>query len=231
MILFSSAVYYAEMVYCPDFPATAEGEADWRTYACNPHYPGTPMDEEGKFKYFELAEDGDGDSDGYVGTFTCSLPIRAEHYTEMVTVEEGDAVFADGLGPRFVVKSLGSAVFNSIPAAYWFSLVSITTVGYGDVVPQTGLGKVMGGMAMCTGIMIIALPVGIVGSKFQEAFRKMDQRDPRASPSTPAGRGPADTPASGTAGPTPSSAAGGSDFAGVLPSAAARAADPAAAAP
>jgi hypothetical protein len=50
----------------------------------------------------------------------------------------------------------------------------MTTTGFGDEVPETPAGKFFAIIAMCFGILLIALPVAIVGSKFQEAFGKME---------------------------------------------------------
>ena len=48
----------------------------------------------------------------------------------------------------------------------------MTTVGYGDVTPRTVLGRVIGGLTMVTGILMIALPVAIIGSSFAEVMRQ-----------------------------------------------------------
>merc|ERR1711881_696010 len=60
--------------------------------------------------------------------------------------------------------------FRSIIDAFWWSFVTMTTVGFGDVYPRTWLGKVVGTFSMLSGILIIALPVAIVGRKFQEIY-------------------------------------------------------------
>ena len=64
--------------------------------------------------------------------------------------------------------------FSSIPAAMWWGLATLTTVGYGDVVPITPLGKIIGGMMMVFGLGMFALPLGIVASAFS---RDIHQRD------------------------------------------------------
>ncbi|AXS42655.1 cyclic nucleotide-gated ion channel [Breoghania sp. L-A4] len=56
--------------------------------------------------------------------------------------------------------------FGSIPAAIWWALATVTTVGYGDVVPVTVLGKVVGSVVMVLGYVLLALPVGIVATAF-----------------------------------------------------------------
>lgn len=54
--------------------------------------------------------------------------------------------------------------FGSIPAAMWWSMVTLTTVGYGDVTPITPLGRVFGGAITILGVGMAALPAGIIAS-------------------------------------------------------------------
>jgi voltage-gated potassium channel len=62
--------------------------------------------------------------------------------------------------------------FGSIPAAAWWALATLTTVGYGDIVPVTPLGKMLGGVVMLLGVGMIALPVAIIATGFnQESSR------------------------------------------------------------
>ncbi|MEI2383894.1 cyclic nucleotide-gated ion channel [Breoghania sp. JC706] len=56
--------------------------------------------------------------------------------------------------------------FGSIPAAIWWAITTVTTVGYGDVVPVSPLGKVVGGIVMLLGYGLLALPIGVVASAF-----------------------------------------------------------------
>ena len=56
--------------------------------------------------------------------------------------------------------------FSSIPATMWWSIVALTTTGYGDVVPITAAGRVLGGVTALLGVATIALPVGILSSSF-----------------------------------------------------------------
>ena len=59
-------------------------------------------------------------------------------------------------------------VFSSIPAAMWWGIATLTTVGYGDMVPITALGKILGGMFAVIGFGLLALPAGILSSGFFE---------------------------------------------------------------
>lgn len=58
--------------------------------------------------------------------------------------------------------------FSSIPAAMWWAVSTLTTVGYGDIYPMTGLGKFMASIIAILGIGMFALPTGILGAGFVE---------------------------------------------------------------
>ncbi|MCB1479249.1 MAG: ion transporter [Rhodobiaceae bacterium] len=64
--------------------------------------------------------------------------------------------------------------FGSIPQALWWAMATLTTVGYGDVVPVTVAGKLVGGMVMLLGLMMFALPVGIVATAFAREMHKRE---------------------------------------------------------
>lgn len=64
--------------------------------------------------------------------------------------------------------------FESIPDAFWYSLVTMSTVGYGDKAPKTFLGKVIGSLCAVSGVLTIALPVPVIVSNF-EYFYKMER--------------------------------------------------------
>jgi voltage-gated potassium channel len=62
--------------------------------------------------------------------------------------------------------------FGSITRALWWAVVTLTTVGYGDVYPVTVLGRIVAGIVAITGIGIVALPTAILASSFAEEFRE-----------------------------------------------------------
>ena len=62
--------------------------------------------------------------------------------------------------------------FGSIPRALWWSVCTLTTVGYGDIYPHTVLGKVLGGLTSIAGIGLIAMPTGILAAAFSNAFQR-----------------------------------------------------------
>jgi len=62
--------------------------------------------------------------------------------------------------------------FGSIPRAMWWSIATLTTVGYGDVFPITPLGRIIAGMTAVLGIGLIALPTGILAAAFGDAIQR-----------------------------------------------------------
>lgn len=66
--------------------------------------------------------------------------------------------------------------FGSIPRALWWSIVTLTTVGYGDVYPITAMGRVFAAIVAMTGVMLIALPTGIFAASFSEGLQRYRDR-------------------------------------------------------
>jgi voltage-gated potassium channel len=64
--------------------------------------------------------------------------------------------------------------FGSIPAAMWWGIITLTTVGYGDVTPVTLWGRIAGGFTAVLGIFVFAVPIGIIASAFVEAVRRRE---------------------------------------------------------
>jgi voltage-gated potassium channel len=62
--------------------------------------------------------------------------------------------------------------FPDIFACFWWAICTLTTVGYGDVYPITPLGKILSGFIAALGIILIALPTGIIGAGFIEKINK-----------------------------------------------------------
>lgn len=62
--------------------------------------------------------------------------------------------------------------FHSIPRALWWGIITLTTVGYGDVYPTTVLGKIISGATALAGIGLIAMPAGILAAAFADAINK-----------------------------------------------------------
>jgi voltage-gated potassium channel len=63
---------------------------------------------------------------------------------------------------------------GTIPDALWWAVVTVGTIGYGDVVPVTALGKLIATGTIFLGLVMIALPVGIIATAFAEEIRRRD---------------------------------------------------------
>lgn len=72
----------------------------------------------------------------------------------------------------YIERSVQPEAFASIGHAFWWAIATLTTVGYGDVYPITGLGKVLSAMIALIGIGFVALPTGIISSVFIEKVQK-----------------------------------------------------------
>ncbi|MEO0463037.1 MAG: ion transporter [Pseudomonadota bacterium] len=62
--------------------------------------------------------------------------------------------------------------FGSIPRAMWWSIITLTTVGYGDVSPVTVLGKIFAAIVALGGIGLVAMPTGIIAAAFSDAMQR-----------------------------------------------------------
>jgi len=72
----------------------------------------------------------------------------------------------------FLESAVQPDVFGSIPSTMWWGIATLTTVGYGDVVPMTDLGKLLASFTMLVGIGMFALPAAILASAYYEEIQK-----------------------------------------------------------
>ncbi|KAI4824316.1 hypothetical protein KUCAC02_012839 [Chaenocephalus aceratus] len=94
--------------------------------------------------------------------------------------------------------------FSSIPEAFWWAVVSMTTVGYGDMVPTTIGGKIVGSLCAIAGVLTIALPVPVIVSNFNYFYHRETEGEEQAqylnSPSVPKASSAEDLKRSGCSG-------------------------------
>lgn len=77
--------------------------------------------------------------------------------------------------------------FGSIPRAMWWSVVTLTTVGYGDTAPVTPIGRVLAALTCIGGIGLIAMPTGILAAAFSDAMRRKSEGEAAPLGQDPAG--------------------------------------------
>jgi hypothetical protein len=97
-------------------------------------------------------------------------------YKRPVMDATGDPVIARD-GSLLIRKAIvmERTPFESIPDAFWWALVTATTVGYGDQVPTTIFGRVVAGFTMVWSLIVIALPVGVIGATFNRVWEEFDR--------------------------------------------------------
>ncbi|XP_057702102.1 potassium voltage-gated channel subfamily D member 3-like isoform X2 [Corythoichthys intestinalis] len=79
----------------------------------------------------------------------------------------------------YAEKGSSSSKFTSIPASFWYTIVTMTTLGYGDMVPKTIAGKIFGSICSLSGVLVIALPVPVIVSNFSRIYHQNQRADKR----------------------------------------------------
>jgi len=83
--------------------------------------------------------------------------------------------------PEILAESMGQKMqevcFGTIPSAFWWALVTMTTVGYGDCYPITVIGKFLTVFAMIFGVLALALPITVIGSNFAKMVEMYADED------------------------------------------------------
>lgn len=101
-----------------------------------------------------------------------SNAVASRKYELLFTMGLAVTVLVFGATALHIIEGdLQPDKFGSIPRAMWWSVVTLTTIGYGDVYPITVLGKIFAAVVAVAGIGLIAMPTGILASAFSEAVK------------------------------------------------------------
>lgn len=99
--------------------------------------------------------------------------VISRKYELVVTLALASTVLILGASALYWIEGdLQPDKFGSIPRALWWAVITLTTIGYGDVYPITAAGKFVAAVVAISGIGLIAMPTGILASAFGEAVRK-----------------------------------------------------------
>ena len=79
-------------------------------------------------------------------------------------------IFISSAGIYYFENEAQPEVFQSVFHSTWWSIVTLTTVGYGDTYPITALGKLVAALTAICGIAVIAIPIGIISAGFTESL-------------------------------------------------------------
>ena len=91
-----------------------------------------------------------------------------------VTSVFGILLFAASLAAYLIERDVQPDRFGSIPQAMWWAVATLSTTGYGDEIPQSLAGRILGGLVMMSGIGIFALWAGILATGFYDEVRRQD---------------------------------------------------------
>lgn len=100
-------------------------------------------------------------------TVIAVLRRKREELASAVTIVSVLLVVVSSL-MYFIEHEAQPEVFSSIPSAMWWGVTALSTIGYGDALPITTLGKFFGGIVALLGVGLFALPAGILASGFSE---------------------------------------------------------------
>ncbi|MGB2816449.1 MAG: potassium channel family protein [Burkholderiaceae bacterium] len=106
-----------------------------------------------------------------VATRALSEAIHARRYELLISFGVAFFILLVTSTLMYIVEGhVQPETFGSIPRSMWWAVATLTTVGYGDAVPVTALGRVLGGVTAATGIGLIAMPTGILAAAMSDAI-------------------------------------------------------------
>lgn len=86
------------------------------------------------------------------------------------------AVLISGTVMYYAERNIQSDKFSNIPESMYWAFVTISTIGYGDITPQTGIGKIITLFTAMIGILLYSLPTAIIGASFYADIKKQEVR-------------------------------------------------------
>lgn len=92
------------------------------------------------------------------------------------TIYTGTVIFMSSVLMYLTEGGVQKDSFGSISRCLWWSLITVTTIGYGDVYPVTPAGKLVASITALLGIAVIAIPIGIISSGFSTLAKEADSK-------------------------------------------------------
>ena len=108
-----------------------------------------------------------------LGSLFFAISSEARALVAALVVMTG-AVLTAASALYLIEREVQPEAFGSIPDAMWWAVATLTTVGYGDIIPATALGKAVGGLVMVFGLAMFALPIGIVATAFSQEIHRRE---------------------------------------------------------
>lgn len=81
-------------------------------------------------------------------------------------------IFISGFLMYYIENPAQPEVFSNVLVSMWWSVATLTTVGYGDIYPITPMGKLVSGIISLLGIGVVALPTGLISVGYLERIKK-----------------------------------------------------------
>ena len=80
-----------------------------------------------------------------------------------------------------MIQDTTNSNFKSIPRSFWWAIITLSTVGYGDMSPTTVIGKLIGALCAAFGILMVALPISVIGNNytFYYSYAKASMKLPK----------------------------------------------------
>ncbi|CAJ1398209.1 unnamed protein product [Effrenium voratum] len=116
----------------------------------------------------------------YLERLSCPMREVMDESQLALYLNECSDVFNRGVSPSHglcCTEDNSPVDMPSIIAACWWAVVTLTSLGYGDMYPKTLQGKCVGVLAMIAGLLLIALPIAIISQKFQDIYEVNDKEE------------------------------------------------------